>query len=1039
MNKQIEAKNPNKTALLAGFFTLALCLAAGSLFAEDMSGNGLKLRRSAVNAGGETSISAAPKYNLTLAQTDYETSYSVSATAANSVYPGIINQIAHPDAILNMSGAEIGQAQIQISWTTPNFEDGNASATGTYIVKWSTNVPLNDELNFATATLVNQAWTPLASGQADTRILSNLPTGTSVYVAIKAKDTAGNTAYASSGTASWQGVFVSSAPMGPVITATAVGTKSIKWDWETQMGNTEVFISTIVETSSAPIFSKNTTTYTSLPVLPGPNQLVTFKMKALNKFWESAETVRSTYTLAEVPGKPKVIYISGLNDYAFLTIDPVNNPAHTEYAIFVEVSNPRSKHNNSYVPASGDMDSASATPIWQTASDWKANFKIQGFDGFMQYSIYVIARNADGIASQKSLPEKFFTYPKGPSINFLSGLKDKSWTNVMTNSFIAINSAHYHYDFNSKNFNPFESLDVIPDDNSVGTAFFSTETITISALYEGQWNLFVIGDLHGYMPDPSTVIDEHLPLGTKSFQINVDTTLPVISHMSAQFSPTDTSSISDGKKTSRSQVYFKWYSDDIDLSKDVNAAKRVSPLQSYEINFSTGLQAGTGNSAIISASAATAYFRLDDPKAGRADNTYLFTVRALDAAGNWGPISTFTYVYQKDIVNPVPTIKPISPVRLKNNGPYMSVRSSSVTVTFDKDMLTETFSASNIRLLGLRDNMAVDQVPAVSVAVSTQYDPATRTLIIWAANAQDLKRGWLYELTLSQSITDIGNVGLAQDYTAEFETLLDPSIQNRIKAADGETLVDLPAGSMTEDVSVGVGVIQGGIAQAPSRKSGSPAWDTPLYSSMESISSANQKIKTLLGAFAQPVTIRDFNAIREDGTPVKSRFNDHVQITMPYLDKDNDGYVDDTSPRIRVKDLQVFVLDETNNVWQKLPNGEVDTNGKKSLSSALHFSIYAVFGVPNADVTNSYAYPVPFKPSEGHSKITFALLPSEGSIRIFTVSGQLVKTISFNDPLDGKLEWDVKNEDGQNLGSDVYLYIIQSGENKKTGKIMVIR
>ena len=74
-----------------------------------------------------------------------------------------------------------------------------------------------------------------------------------------------------------------------------------------------------------------------------------------------------------------------------------------------------------------------------------------------------------------------------------------------------------------------------------------------------------------------------------------------------------------------------------------------------------------------------------------------------------------------------------------------------------------------------------------------------------------------------------------------------------------------------------------------------------------------------------------------------------------------------------------------------------------------------------------------------HANVTFAFLPSAGNIRVYSAAGELARKIDFSDPQDGKVVWDVTNSAGEPLASDVYVYLIESGSNKKTGKIMVIR
>jgi len=56
-------------------------------------------------------------------------------------------------------------------------------------------------------------------------------------------------------------------------------------------------------------------------------------------------------------------------------------------------------------------------------------------------------------------------------------------------------------------------------------------------------------------------------------------------------------------------------------------------------------------------------------------------------------------------------------------------------------------------------------------------------------------------------------------------------------------------------------------------------------------------------------------------------------------------------------------------------------------------------------------------------------------IRIFTVSGERVRTISKDDT-GADAFWDVRNDGGSQVASGLYLYIIDAG-TRKTGKLIV--
>jgi hypothetical protein len=71
--------------------------------------------------------------------------------------------------------------------------------------------------------------------------------------------------------------------------------------------------------------------------------------------------------------------------------------------------------------------------------------------------------------------------------------------------------------------------------------------------------------------------------------------------------------------------------------------------------------------------------------------------------------------------------------------------------------------------------------------------------------------------------------------------------------------------------------------------------------------------------------------------------------------------------------------------------------------------------------------------------ITFKDLASECAINIYTVTGELVNSIDVV-PGDMNIKnWDVKNIQGQDVFSGVYVYCIESGISVKKGKLVVIR
>lgn len=93
------------------------------------------------------------------------------------------------------------------------------------------------------------------------------------------------------------------------------------------------------------------------------------------------------------------------------------------------------------------------------------------------------------------------------------------------------------------------------------------------------------------------------------------------------------------------------------------------------------------------------------------------------------------------------------------------------------------------------------------------------------------------------------------------------------------------------------------------------------------------------------------------------------------------------------------------------------------------------------DLSAAHAFPVPFIPSQGHTDITFTRLTARCTIRIYTISGELVKTLVKDSGASDEYSWSpVVNDDGQSVASGVYLYHIHSSDGKTAvGKLMIIK
>jgi hypothetical protein len=82
-------------------------------------------------------------------------------------------------------------------------------------------------------------------------------------------------------------------------------------------------------------------------------------------------------------------------------------------------------------------------------------------------------------------------------------------------------------------------------------------------------------------------------------------------------------------------------------------------------------------------------------------------------------------------------------------------------------------------------------------------------------------------------------------------------------------------------------------------------------------------------------------------------------------------------------------------------------------------------------------YPNPYNPSRG-SSMKFSVSGTDGGeVRIYTISGKLVKELVIQSG-ESEVNWDVVNEDGNKIKSGIYVYVIANTEgNKKIGKVVI--
>ena len=76
---------------------------------------------------------------------------------------------------------------------------------------------------------------------------------------------------------------------------------------------------------------------------------------------------------------------------------------------------------------------------------------------------------------------------------------------------------------------------------------------------------------------------------------------------------------------------------------------------------------------------------------------------------------------------------------------------------------------------------------------------------------------------------------------------------------------------------------------------------------------------------------------------------------------------------------------------------------------------------------------------EYHNYLRFTHLPTQCTIKIYTVSGEYVQKLEHNDMVDGNEYWNLRNRFNQLIAPGLYIYSVEAEGKKHLGKFAVVR
>ncbi len=176
-----------------------------------------------------------------------------------------------------------------------------------------------------------------------------------------------------------------------------------------------------------------------------------------------------------------------------------------------------------------------------------------------------------------------------------------------------------------------------------------------------------------------------------------------------------------------------------------------------------------------------------------------------------------------------------------------------------------------------------------------------------------------------------------------------------------------------------------------------------------------------------------------------------VELWFPYADANNDGVVD--GQILFETELKLYWYNDRTQTWEVVPGQTINTAENYIHARLTHFSTYAVFGpaaAANLDLVTVFPNPfrpnnnsaddgIPYQPGNQNSGIIFGNLSARVVIEIYDLSGRRVARLQ-PDNLSRNVQWDACDEDGSDVASGIYLYVITGADGKKrVGKLGIIR
>jgi|GEM_PF-3149487 len=787
------------------------------------------------------------------------------------------------------------------------------------------------------------------------------------------------------------------------------------------------------------------------------------------------EAVR-TFTRADVAEKPESAGPEGPG-ITKLKLLPGENPPHTFYAIGLEkkVKDPLTLQETlqetffefSTVSPGYIVANQQKRDVWKTLADWTKDTGIVTAAELpdSDANVFLYSRNQDGFVEGRSRPYKVTLESGEPVVTFVThegeisvadSLQQPFYTNLSTLPFQAKGSTHYNFKLSHSAENDIDTDGPFLFEDTIGWSGTTDNTKDYKCSNDGRLNRYSKEDLKGFCIENEGVWFFHIVgnafsggdfsdrfFSTHSFRVFVDTTPADPGLIEAYVNSGKEVRIDEQSVVSHLTPYFEWRG-----ANDLGNTESASPVLGYSWSLSTDPTVdpirNTNSDHFLDFNPEGEQFFTPD-LAEKIDvsvsTTVYFRVVAYDKAGNWSPVSrSFAYRYAPDDYPPELVGFTVSGKEYpEENGKnrYGAVDPDSpIEIAFSERMFIDSAAITLAKKEYNNEpgNTNYTLLPPIPIDFVERATGGGYTYTLRIRNEGKLLTGATYVLLSSDQLRDTSGKPLSERIDITFHTALNGLVDTDVCSEDEKIRIHVPAGSLGSEKSgvvindtphlFGLGPVSG-LAGAVTRAT----------------SALNRKTG---GRFRQVFTTKELNVFKTDGTLRSSVFQGPVTLSFPYewLDKNKDGVIDVEVAGVaglRVKDLAVCQLDDRTGVWDKMPESQFNEIDQEVFVTLRHFSTYALVAAPNFDLAEAHPYPVPYRVDKDPAGITFkGLSNSPGTIKIYTLDGRLVKKFNFDG--DARVSWNpVVSESGDPLGSDVYLYVIENAQEKRVGKLMVIR